>query len=173
MPERLSAASKRPGSSRVSTERSYVKLAQKRNRSMPRTMPTKYAASTSHDRLTDAELLADLRRVLALAHGKRYHQCSGEVYKRLGGKHHVKTFLARWGSWEASILAVQGQLGTAAPTRLLRVRQTTMNIRLCLRCDRRFPSEGPHNRLCNPCRALLDAQPSAPEYGIITQPRHR
>ena len=136
-------------------------------------MPTKNAVSAiKHRTLTDDELLADLRRVLALAHGKRYQQCTAELYKRLGGKHHIKTFLARWSSWEASILAVQGQLSTAAPTRPLRVRQTKMKIRLCLRCDRRFPSEGPHNRLCNPCRALLDAQPSAPEYGIITQPRH-
>ena len=134
-------------------------------------MRTKSAISgiVPHHRLSDAELLADLRRVLALAHGKRYCQCSAELYKRLGGKHHVKTFLARWGTWEGSVLAVQGKVGMAAPP--LRVRQT--KTRPCLRCDRRFQSEGSYNRLCDPCRALLDAQPSAPGYGIITQPRHR
>jgi hypothetical protein len=35
--------------------------------------------------------------------------------------------------------------------------------RLCLRCDRRFWSEGPHNRLCDPCRSALATTPSPEE----------
>jgi hypothetical protein len=31
--------------------------------------------------------------------------------------------------------------------------------RACLRCDRPFPSEGPHNRLCQPCREYLGEYP--------------
>lgn len=39
--------------------------------------------------------------------------------------------------------------------------------RACLRCDRRFLSEGPHNRLCQACRDFL-ASGSAPleEYSL-------
>jgi hypothetical protein len=39
--------------------------------------------------------------------------------------------------------------------------------RSCLRCDRVFLSEGPHNRLCESCRALLDTSPTpSPEYSL-------
>jgi hypothetical protein len=38
-----------------------------------------------------------------------------------------------------------------------------MKRRLCLRCDREFPSEGPHNRLCQPCREFLAAAPTPTE----------
>ena len=35
--------------------------------------------------------------------------------------------------------------------------------RLCLRCDREFPSEGPHNRLCQTCREFLAVAPTPTE----------
>jgi len=38
-----------------------------------------------------------------------------------------------------------------------------MKRRLCLRCDREFLSEGPHNRLCQPCREFLAVAPTPME----------
>jgi hypothetical protein len=35
--------------------------------------------------------------------------------------------------------------------------------RACLRCDRTFVSEGPHNRLCRACREFLAAAPTPVE----------
>jgi tRNA(Ile2) C34 agmatinyltransferase TiaS len=34
-------------------------------------------------------------------------------------------------------------------------------VRSCLRCGTRFRSEGPHNRMCKPCRGR-DASPFEP-----------
>jgi hypothetical protein len=46
-------------------------------------------------------------------------------------------------------------------------RAVKLKERACLRCDRVFLSEGPHNRLCDVCRALLDAAPTpSPEYSL-------
>ena len=39
-------------------------------------------------------------------------------------------------------------------------RRTRMKRRHCLRCDRPFLSEGPHHRLCQPCREFLAAAPT-------------
>jgi hypothetical protein len=41
--------------------------------------------------------------------------------------------------------------------------RTRMKRRLCLRCDREFLSEGPHNRLCQLCREFLVAAPTPME----------
>jgi hypothetical protein len=41
--------------------------------------------------------------------------------------------------------------------------RTRMKRRLCLRCDREFLSEGPHNRLCQSCREFLAAAPTPTE----------
>jgi hypothetical protein len=38
--------------------------------------------------------------------------------------------------------------------------RTRMRRRLCLRCDREFLSEGPHNRLCQSCREYLAGAPT-------------
>jgi hypothetical protein len=35
--------------------------------------------------------------------------------------------------------------------------------RRCLRCDRMFPSAGPHLRICKPCAQRQMAEPSAAE----------
>lgn len=32
--------------------------------------------------------------------------------------------------------------------------------RACLRCDRVFDSVGPHNRVCKPCKQVMDAGPT-------------
>ena len=42
-------------------------------------------------------------------------------------------------------------------------RRGRMKRRLCLRCDREFLSEGPHNRLCQSCREALAASPTPME----------
>jgi hypothetical protein len=42
-------------------------------------------------------------------------------------------------------------------------RKTGMKQRLCLRCDHEFLSEGPHNRLCQPCREFLAGAPTPME----------
>lgn len=44
------------------------------------------------------------------------------------------------------------------PTRKPSPKPTTP--RECLRCDHTFASEGPHHRLCGPCREHLHQQPS-------------
>jgi hypothetical protein len=44
-----------------------------------------------------------------------------------------------------------------------RTRMNRMKRRLCLRCDREFLSEGPHNRLCQPCREFLAVAPTPVE----------
>jgi hypothetical protein len=45
-----------------------------------------------------------------------------------------------------------------------RLRKTaTPKERACLRCDRRFLSEGPHNRLCQTCREFLAGAPTPVE----------
>jgi hypothetical protein len=39
--------------------------------------------------------------------------------------------------------------------------------RSCLRCDRMFKSEGPHHRLCSPCREYLgEYSPEECEYRL-------
>jgi hypothetical protein len=48
---------------------------------------------------------------------------------------------------------------TRAPVKHVRIR-TIVKRRLCLRCEREFLSEGPHNRLCQPCREFLTAAPT-------------
>lgn len=46
-------------------------------------------------------------------------------------------------------------------------RRKKVRRRDCLRCDRKFVSEGPHNRLCEGCRSFLAAQASpAQEYTL-------
>lgn len=46
-------------------------------------------------------------------------------------------------------------------------RTTKLKRRDCLRCDRVFLSEGPHNRLCQACREFLAASPTpAEEYPL-------
>lgn len=35
-----------------------------------------------------------------------------------------------------------------------RLRAESATVRPCLRCQSPFPSEGPHNRLCDPCRRV-------------------
>lgn len=44
-----------------------------------------------------------------------------------------------------------------------RRRTTASTERPCLRCDRVFWSEGPHNRLCDACRVALAEAPSPAE----------
>lgn len=39
--------------------------------------------------------------------------------------------------------------------------------RACLRCDREFLSEGPHNRLCNVCREFLATSPTPVEESTL------
>ena len=41
--------------------------------------------------------------------------------------------------------------------------RSKMKRRFCLRCDREFLSEGPHNRLCQSCRGFLTAAPTPME----------
>jgi hypothetical protein len=43
--------------------------------------------------------------------------------------------------------------------------------RTCLRCGRRFGSEGAHNRLCDQCRAFLDTNTVEPRRGRLARPR--
>jgi hypothetical protein len=48
-------------------------------------------------------------------------------------------------------------------------RQTNASTRPrdCLRCDRRFASEGPHHRLCQTCREWVDETPTPePVYSL-------
>jgi hypothetical protein len=55
----------------------------------------------------------------------------------------------------------------ARPISKLSSRKIRFTQRVCLRCDRVFPSEGPYNRLCKPCLEYLDASPTpAEEYTI-------
>lgn len=43
--------------------------------------------------------------------------------------------------------------------------------RQCLRCDRRFDSEGAHNRLCQDCRSATAAGPTPEEeYEFVRHP---
>ena len=45
--------------------------------------------------------------------------------------------------------------------------------RACLRCDRRFVSEGPHHRLCNVCREFLAVAPTpVEEYPLSSLEGH-
>jgi len=34
----------------------------------------------------------------------------------------------------------------------------SVKVRPCIRCERRFESEGHHNRMCNKCRFLMDGK---------------
>jgi hypothetical protein len=45
--------------------------------------------------------------------------------------------------------------------------------RACLRCDRSFPSEGPHHRLCDGCRNFLALESTPVERARVLTPRHR
>jgi hypothetical protein len=55
------------------------------------------------------------------------------------------------------------------PQRTAQSRQRT-----CLRCDRQFWSEGPHHRLCQPCReALAMASSAVVEHRVAARHRHR
>jgi hypothetical protein len=43
----------------------------------------------------------------------------------------------------------------------------------CLRCDRAFPSEGPHHRLCDRCRNYLALDSTPVERARVITPRRR
>jgi tRNA(Ile2) C34 agmatinyltransferase TiaS len=43
-------------------------------------------------------------------------------------------------------------------------REARVRVRPCLRCGTKFESEGPHNRMCNPCRGRSDDWMSQLEY---------
>ena len=43
-----------------------------------------------------------------------------------------------------------------------------IKIRECLRCSGKFPSQGPHNRLCNDCRETIAKGPTPEEtYDLV------
>lgn len=42
-------------------------------------------------------------------------------------------------------------------------KKSTLKKRECLRCDRKFLSEGSYNRLCEPCRVYLEEAPTPAE----------
>jgi hypothetical protein len=53
-----------------------------------------------------------------------------------------------------------------------RTRRRTQR-RPCLRCDRVFPSAGPHNRLCARCRDQLNTSPAAVDQRSLPKLRQR
>ena len=61
------------------------------------------------------------------------------------------TYLSTFGSLAAAFEAAGFSPDEIATRRQVRKRKDTVT-RECLRCDRPFPSEGFHNRLCDPCR---------------------
>jgi hypothetical protein len=48
--------------------------------------------------------------------------------------------------------------------------RTSLKRRACLRCNRRFLSEGPHHRLCGACRASLATMPAPAEEYLLRLP---
>ena len=93
-------------------------------------------------RLTDAEILSDLQRIIDLwARLGEKTPLTQDGYKALGGRHDRKTFFSRWGDWRGAMDATQIQVHAVVTQR-----------RACLRCEQGFMSEGPHNRLCQQCQ---------------------
>jgi hypothetical protein len=65
---------------------------------------------------------------------------------------------------EKSFPGEEAEMPRVMRVRVKRVRsRTRMKRRRCLRCDREFLSEGPHNRLCQPCREFLAGAPTPME----------
>lgn len=53
---------------------------------------------------------------------------------------------------------------------LEQIAQETRQIRACMCCRTSFESQGPHNRLCDPCRkrGTSEGSPAAFSFGAIT-----
>ena len=68
--------------------------------------------------------------------------------------------------WPTALERSEEKMARILRRRSKRSRKTaTPKERVCLRCDRRFLSEGPHNRLCQTCREYLaDAPTPVEEY---------
>lgn len=117
-------------------------------------------------------LLADLRRVYTLTRSTTSH-----VYQALGS-HSVSSVYAHFPSWRAFVEAAglplpwqtrgvpRDRLSPPASSshtdelgpsgrELWRATRARRAVRTCLRCERRFLSDGPHNRRCRLCTLEL------------------
>lgn len=57
-----------------------------------------------------------------------------------------------------------------SPRRTVVNRKQGWKPKTCLKCDRSFLSEGPHNWLCHACRELIKEAPSPEETFTIGNP---
>jgi hypothetical protein len=98
----------------------------------------------------DGELLEDLRRVHAIT-----DSCSMFFYRAFG-RFEPDILVRRFGSW-LDACERAGLIGAAGlrPGDALGPEDLLDRMSPCLRCDREFKSQGPHNRLCPPCRSRL------------------
>ncbi len=114
--------------------------------------------------IPEADLIADLKRVY-----EETGNCSKRVYVRYG-RFAYDTLRTRFGLW-TDVVAAAGltnayfsmsrgrcrnrerielaEAGARGHEGLLKPRER----RTCLRCDKRFASLGPQNRICNWCKA--------------------
>jgi len=60
------------------------------------------------------------------------------------------------GTKTARNTALDRQQNTPAAALTVARRDLDVKTRLCLRCDKRFPSNGPGNRVCKDCKAAHD-----------------
>lgn len=118
-------------------------------------------------------LLDDIRRVIAETGG----DTRITTYRRLG-RHSVSTIFANFLDWDTAIQfaqdpAMDGEVTTtptipaSQPEQRLPIRHEPgrRKQRTCLYCDRKFLSDGPHNRICGRCANLVER--AAPEsYSI-------
>jgi hypothetical protein len=130
--------------------------------------PFRYRRPQRHwrERIPDERLLADLRRVV-----EQTGQQSRAAYVR-HGRYDAGLFWRRFGSFPEACRAA----GLPAPPpsvhplsttdsckasleeakRLRREQRERTRPRVCLRCDRAFPSTGPANRICRICHHTSD-----------------
>lgn len=112
-------------------------------------------------------ILADLRRVYALTGSTTSYS-----YHALGA-HATSTVYAHFPSWRAFVEAAglpltrrsthphrdRSDLGPST-RELERARRARQTVRTCLRCERRFLSDGPHNRRCDLCTSMVERCPT-------------
>ena len=117
----------------------------------------------AHRPITPETYLADLQRVAA-----RYRAGLTQTQYLAGGHFSTTPAFRHWGSWNGALIAagITPRAPSHAMSEETKRRQrdavvrrrtpVTTTSRPCLRCDRRFPSAGAHNRLCDRCRYAIE-----------------
>lgn len=137
---------------------------------------------------TDEDILSALK---SAASEQEDGRLSADQYQASGYKPSVYTVAERFGTWLAALKAAglkspgRGRPKKKPARKLYQSRKKRLETlgpplrprpvkwRPCLRCEENFPSEGPHNRLCERCRYLNSKQPEPTAKWHGQKPKRR